>query len=183
MVATYESRGDVPVERPVQERTVQRVSWVPTVIGPGMVLGALGTIGIVVSMFLPWRTGSVYPSDIPVAFLWDRTTTSHEPSLLIVLIPLAVLLAIGAVLPMGAGVRLFAGVVTLLVVALFAFQLHRALDATGGGNLGDVLETGFYVAAIGGLFGLVSGFFWSGWTGLRTVDRGRYADNEQQTYT
>ena len=50
-----------------------------------MVLGALGTIGVVVSMFLSWRTGDIHPSDIPFAFLFDHTTTSQSPSLLIAL--------------------------------------------------------------------------------------------------
>ena len=84
----------VPAERADRARVVERRSWGPT-IGPGMIVGALGTIGVIVAMFLPWRTGSVYPSDVPVAFLWDHTTTSQNPSLLILLIPLAILLAVG----------------------------------------------------------------------------------------
>ena len=87
----------------VQEgRTVERRSWKPVMFGPGMILGALGAAGVIVSMFLPWRDGGVYPSDIPVEFLWNRNADS-DLSLLIVLIPLAVVLAIGAFVPLGAG--------------------------------------------------------------------------------
>src|SRR6266478_2402198 len=64
----------------VRQRTVDRRIWVPT-LGPGMVLGALGAIGMIFSLFLPWRSGSVYPSDIPLAFLFDHTTTATSPSL------------------------------------------------------------------------------------------------------
>ena len=69
-----------------RSRRVERSTWAPRV-GPGMVLGALGGAGIVVSMFLSWRTGDVMPSDIPFAFLFDHTTTSDGPSLLIALHP------------------------------------------------------------------------------------------------
>ena len=34
-----------------RNRRIERDSWVPT-LGPGMVLGAIGTIGLVVSMFM-----------------------------------------------------------------------------------------------------------------------------------
>jgi len=42
-----------------------------------MVLGAIGTIGLVVSMFMSWRTTDVHPSDIPFAFLFDHGTTAR----------------------------------------------------------------------------------------------------------
>jgi hypothetical protein len=160
----------VPRERLREGRTVERRSWTPVMFGPGMILGALGTAGVILSMFLPWRDGGVHPSDIPVEFLWDRNADS-DLSLLIVLIPLAVVLAIGAFVPMGAGVRLFGAVATLVVVGAFAYQLNRAVDAFGGGDLTDVLDTGFYVAAAGGLVALVSGMIPSGWKTRREVVR------------
>ena len=135
-----------------------------------MVLGALGTAGVIVSMFLSWRTGSVHPSEVPAAFLWDRTTTSSSPSLLIFLIPFAVVLGVGAFLPMGRGLRLLGGIGTLAVTGLFAYQLYRVTDS-GGGDLWDTLDIGFYVAAVAGFLGFVSGFVPSGWARRRTVDR------------
>jgi uncharacterized YccA/Bax inhibitor family protein len=171
MAVSGEGMSGAPVERTRRERVVDRRTWVPTTIGPGMILGALGAAGVIISMFLPWRTGSVYPSDIPVAFLWDHTTTAHDPSLLILLIPLAIVLVVGTVVPMGAGVRLFGAIATLVVVGLFAYQLHRALEALPGAKLGDALDTGFYFAAIGGVIAFVSGFLRSGWSVRRTVDR------------
>jgi uncharacterized YccA/Bax inhibitor family protein len=135
-----------------------------------MVLGALGTIGVVVSMFLSWRTGGVHPSDVPFAFLFDHTTTAQNPSLLIALIPLAVILAVGTLMPGAAGARIVGALGVLAVVGLFAFQLHQALDAFPGTGLSDQLDTGFYVAAIAGLVALVSGFMPSGWARRRIVE-------------
>ena len=123
-----------------------------------MLLGALGALGVIVSMFFPWRSGSVAASDVPVAFLWDHTTTVRDPSLLVLLIPLAVVLVIGAGVPSGSPARVVGGLGTLIVVGLYAYQLHRVLDALPGANLGDALDTGFYFAAIGGLIAFVSGF-------------------------
>jgi hypothetical protein len=125
-----------------------------------MILGAIGTIGVIVSMFLPWRTGSVYPSDVPAAFLWDRTTGTHDPSLLIFLIPLAVILLVGTLVPMGAGARFVGSVGVLIVTGVFAYQLNRTVSANS--SLGDVLDTGFYFAAIGALIGLVSAILTAG---------------------
>jgi hypothetical protein len=139
-------------------------------------LGALGAAGVVASMFLPWRTGSVHPTDIPVAYLWDRSA-GHDPSLLTFLIPLAVVIVIGTLLPRASGARVLGGLGTLIVVGVFAYQLDRTVNASGG-NLGDVIDTGFYFAAIGGLLAFLSGFFPSGWSRRRTVDREPAANRE-----
>jgi hypothetical protein len=132
----------------------RRRGFAPVAFGSALILGALGAVGVIVSLFLPWRTGSVHLSDIPVAFLWDRGATSGL-SLLILMVPLAIILTIGAFVPFGAGLRLFAAIGTLIVVVLFAYQLHRAVDAFGG-SLGDALDTGFYFAGVGGILALVS---------------------------
>jgi hypothetical protein len=132
-----------------------------------MVLGALSTIGLVVAMFMSWRAGDVHPSDVPIAFLFDDTTTANDPSILLILIPMAVLLAVGTVMPRARAARAIGGLGTLAVVVLFAVQLQQAVDRIPGGDLGDALETGFYVAAIAGLLGLVSGFMPSGWSQRR----------------
>jgi hypothetical protein len=121
-----------------------------------MIVGAIATIALVVSMFMSWRAGGVHPSDIPAAFLWDRQATG-DPSFLIYLIPLAVLLGIGSFVRGGAGLRIVAGLLTLIVVGVFAYQLHEVTDRLGV-SFSDALEPGFYVAAVAGLGGLVSGF-------------------------
>ena len=149
-----------------RDRRIERASWVPT-LGPGMVLGAIATVGLIVAMFMSWRSGAVHPSDVPVAFLFDHTTTASDPSILLLLIPMAVLLGVGTTLPRAGAARLIGGLGTIVVVTLFGVQLQQTLDEIPGANLGDVLQTGFYVAAIAGLLGVVSSLLPSGWSERR----------------
>ena len=133
-------------------------------------LGALSTIGLVVAMFMSWQTADVHPSDIPFAFLFDNTTTSSDPSILIALIPMAILLGIGTMMPRARAARIVGALGTIAVVVLFAVQLNDVTDKFPGSDLGDVLDPGFYVAAIAGLVGLVSGFLPSGRTRRHAID-------------
>src|SRR5262245_40258852 len=126
-------------------RTVRR-ERIGASFGPGMMLGLVGTAGVVLSMFFPWRTGDVDASEIPFATLWDRFAHSG-PSLLIALIPIAVVIAIGSLLPGAAAARFVGGVAVLVVAGLYAFQLHRTLDSATG--LGEVPDVGFYLPACG----------------------------------
>jgi hypothetical protein len=107
-----------------------------------------------------------------VAFLWHATTTAHDPSLLLVLIPIAVMLAVGAFVPMGTGLRLFGGFAMLVVAGLFIYQVDRALP---GGD--DLLGTGFYFGAIGGFLAFISGFLPESWSARREVVRSHVVDN------
>ena len=167
MTAAREPIGPTPVAR--RERRIDRGSWAPTV-GPGMVLGVLGTIGVVLSMFVAWRTGGVKPSDVPFGFLFDSTTTATSPSLLLALIPLAVVLAVGSLMPRAGGARVIGGLGVLAVVVLFAVQVHYLTDRFPGTSMWDTLDTGWYVAAIAGFLGLVSGCLPSGWTRRRRTE-------------
>jgi hypothetical protein len=147
MVASRTLRQDAPV------RT--RRTW-SSAIGPGMLVGLVATVALVVSMFMSWQSGGVHPSSVPAAFLWDRDATG-DPSFLVYLIPLAVVLGIGSLVRGGAGLRIFAGLLTMVVVGVYAYQLHEVTESLGVG-FGDTLETGFYVAAASGIVGFVSGF-------------------------
>lgn len=167
---THSEARDVGADEP-RARVVERHSWRPAGVGPGFVLGLTSGIGLIVSMFLPWREPSMHPDDVPLEFLWDQASAAHHPSLLLALIPLAGLLVVGALVPRGSGMRLLGGVGTLVVAALFAVQLNRLVDdLPGAGDLGDALDVGFYVAAIAGLLGLASGFMPGAWARRRTVD-------------
>lgn len=141
----------------------------------GLVLGVLGVAGVVVSIFLSWRAGSVKPVDIPASFLWDQRATGN-PSMLIWLIPIAVVIAIGVLVP-GAGLlRALGGLAALAVCGLFAWELHHVTDRFAQ-SLGDALDTGWYFCAIGGLLALISAAFPSGWAG-RSVERVESADDD-----
>jgi len=152
-----------------RNRRIERDSWVPT-LGPGMVLGAIGTIGLVVSMFMSWRTPGVHPSDVPFAFLFDHGTTAHDPSILLALIPMAILLGVGTGLPRASAARVVGSLGAIAVVVLFVVQLNSQLDKLPSTNVGDVLDTGYYIAAIAALVGLVSGFVPSGWAQRRRTE-------------
>jgi hypothetical protein len=132
-----------------------RTRW-SIAVGPGMIVGAAATVALVVSMFMSWRAGGVHPSEVPASFLWDKDATGN-PSLLIFLIPLAVLLGIGSLMRGGAPLRMFAGFLSMVVVGLFAYQLHELTDAVGT-SFSDALDPGFYVAGIAAIVGFVSGF-------------------------
>jgi len=133
----------------------RRTRWTSTV-GPGMVVGVVATVALVVSMFMSWQSGGVHPSDIPAAFLWDRNATG-DPSLLVYLVPLAVLLGVGSLLRGGSGLRVLAGLLTMVVVGVYAYQLHEVADSVGA-SFSDALDPGFYVAAVAAMAGFVSGF-------------------------
>ena len=173
MAVAREPVANTPVTR--RERRTDRASWVPRV-GPGMVLGVLGTLGVVISMFLSWRTGDVEPSDVPFGFLFDSTTTATSPSLLLALIPLAVVLAVGSLMPRAGGARVIGGLGVLAVVVLFAVQVGYLTDRFPGASMWDVLDTGWYVAGVAGLIALISGFMPSGWKRRRWTETDVEAD-------
>ncbi len=175
-MATYQ---DPVLDR--REVRTDRTRWTPT-FGPGMVLGLLGTAGLVISMFLAWHTGNVHPSGIPLAFLFDDGTTATDPSILLALIPFAVLLGIGSVMPRASAARVIGSLGVIAVVVLFGIQLNQQVDKLPGGNLGDVLDTGFYVAAIAALVGLVSGFMPAVRTRGRQVETRSIVNDREAVY-
>ncbi len=171
-------------QEPIIDRNQPRAArtrWTPA-FGPGMVLGLLGTAGLVLSMFLAWHTGSVHPSGIPLAFLFDNGTTATDPSILLALIPFAVLLGVGSVMPRASAARVVGSLGAIAVVVLFGIQLNQQIDKLPGANLGDVLDTGFYVAAIAALVGLVSGFMPAVWTRDRQVETRSVIDDRDGVY-
>ncbi len=75
-----------------------------------------------------------------------------------------------AIVELASPARVIGGLGTIAVVTLFGIQLQQTLDKIPGANLGDVLDTGFYVAAIAGVVGLVSGLVPSGWSQRRWTE-------------
>ena len=154
----------------------ERAWWEPVPFGPGQLVALIGAVGLLIASFLAWTSGAVFfgdanPSDIPVEFLFEQAPESTDPSLLILLIPLVVLGALGACWGfVTAGLRLVAGLGTLIVVGLFAYQLARVVDDAGTGDLGDALGTGWYVAALAGFLLVVSAFVPTAWRVRRTQE-------------
>jgi hypothetical protein len=142
-----------------------------------MLLGALGAIGVVVACFTEWHTFGTKPDSISVDFLWDRTTTSVDPSLLILLIPIALVLVVGAVIPAGGALRLFGGLVMLVLAGVYAYQLDQSSSGVGSSSVTDVLGTGWYIGAIGGFLAFISGFVPDVWAARREVVRSDTVDH------
>ena len=75
----------------------------------------------------------------------------------------------------------------IILIALFAVQLHYVVDRLAGGSVWDVLDTGWYVAGIAGLVAFVSGFMPSGWVRRRwsesenAFDDQRVIDQDRRT--
>jgi hypothetical protein len=154
-----------PLERDAAPR---RTWWAPLTLSPGLVLGGFGAVGVVLSLFFPWRDPSVHANTVPVAFLWDKTTKATDPSLLIVLIPIAVVLIAGALSPVGTGLRLLGSIAVLAVAGLFAYQLSEVISFLhNGSDVSDILSTGFYMAAVGGLLAFASAFVPTSWFAAR----------------
>ena len=133
-------------------------------------------------MFLAWHTGDVHPSDIPFAFLFDDGTTAKDPSILLALIPFAVLLGVGSVMPRASAARFVGSLGAIAVVVLFGIQLNQQMDKLPGANLGDVLDTGFYVATIAASVGLVSAFMPAVRTRGRQVETRSAVEDREAVY-
>jgi hypothetical protein len=114
-----------------------------------VLLGAAGVLG---SGFLHWLdrtvsrgsfqvTRTTTGTGVPVQFLWDSTTRSRDPSVLVVLIPIAAVAVLGVVIRHGRGLALFAGAAAICVSGLYAFQVNRMIDDVRS-RLGGLVNPG-----------------------------------------
>ena len=139
-------------------------------MGIADVLIVLGAVAIAVSIVLHWIdlshnfggtqiTRRVTASGIPVQVLWDYATRSTSPSLLVVLIPAAVLCLLGFILPRSHWLAALGGIVALIVGLLFIFQAHQELRAehVPGIGLTDFIGVGPYVCIVGGALAFLGG--------------------------
>ena len=153
------------VPQPAEYRRVVRRKRKPFTFGPAMLVAVLGCVGIVVSLFLPWRQGDIIPGDIPIQFLWDSTSGADEPSLLLLIVPILIVLVLGSVVPGGGAARIGGAFAILVIVGIFAFQVDRAIEVFPGASLGDALDVGVYVAGVSALLVVGSGLLPDGWHG------------------
>ena len=80
MAAPTDTRAREGTETRAVERTgvVEREGWTPT-FGPGLILGGLAAVGVIISLFVEWTSGGPKPDGFPVAFLGDDATSSTSP--------------------------------------------------------------------------------------------------------
>jgi hypothetical protein len=123
----------------------------PAAAGTSFPLGALGAIALAAATFLPWFDSGGLTADafdVALPFLWD-VEAGGDPKLGILVLALGVLgLAALFLRAVPDVVRLGAGVVGIIVAALFILQVHRGVDATFSDTI-EVLGYGVYVALAG----------------------------------
>jgi hypothetical protein len=184
--------ADVAVE-PVRSRRLSRASLAQLAV-------VLGGVTVVVSLSLYWvdytgpdlgvgESGARLSAiDVPVRFLFDSqklvSISFEHPSILVGLIPAVVLGVLGAIFPIRTLVFVGAAV-ALVVPALFAYQLHLAVDADNKRlvrgvhlSLTDLLGPGAYACAIGAVVMIAGGWFLRSSEPLQSTGRDRLADDE-----
>jgi hypothetical protein len=114
-----------------------------------------GSLGILVSAFLPWisSNGSQSGFEVPLAILWNLSADPEGPKLGFALFALGAGGLALSFVPRTAFVRrVLGGLVTLVAIA-FTVQVFRAVDQLGGDlrDTFDVLGIAAYVAAAGGV--------------------------------
>jgi hypothetical protein len=114
-----------------------------------------GSLGILVSAFLPWisANGSQSGSEVPLPILWNLSADPEGPKLGFALCALGAGGLALSFVPRTAIVRRVLGGLAMLVAIAFAVQVFRAVDQLGGdlGDAFDVLGVAAYVALAGGL--------------------------------
>lgn len=130
-----------------------------------LILCVIGAVLVVVSIFLSWADVSVGQfsftangREIPLEFLWDKNTTSEDPSLIIALIPAAVLILVG-MLHKVRWLALIGGILAIVVAALYAYQVNSGIDQLPPEikSIFDFIGIAPWFAFVGGIFGVVGG--------------------------
>lgn len=141
------------IDRPTPAETVESAASDPSasgaarpagltrgrISGAGHLVTLLGAMGILGSALLHWLdvtvtrgsfqvTRTTTGTGVPVQFLWDTSTRSHDPTLLAVLIPSVAVAVLGVVWRPARLGALVAGLVAMVVGGLYAFQVNRTID-------------------------------------------------------
>jgi hypothetical protein len=129
-----------------------------------LILCVLGAILLVVSIFLHWidfsiagRSFSANGREVPFDFLWDHKSNSEDPSLIVALIPAALLIGVGA-LSKVRWLALIGGILAIVVAILFGIQADSLLkDAPSSVDLSYFEFVGIapWFALVGGILGVV----------------------------
>jgi hypothetical protein len=132
--------------------------------GPGALIGLLGAALTVVSGWLTWLTGSQAPHqsgyDTPAKFLLDSQATAGGVTLGVIMLVIGVLGAIAAILAHGRIPAIVLGVASVVVAALFVYQLRLAIHELNRAahlalQVRDVIGIGPFAAAAGGVVAVI----------------------------
>jgi len=155
--------GERPAPPPPTQRPVRGDTGTLAILP--LVLGAIAAVVVFVTSFLDWLSFeaglhevSEQGTDVPVQFLWDTIPGSDDPSLLVVLLPAAALIVLGAIIGQVRLLAVVGGAVAVIVAVVFVIQTGRLLDDLGV-DLGtfDALGIAPYVCFVAGAVGIVAG--------------------------
>lgn len=157
------SPREQPAPPPPTQRPVRGTTGTLDVLP--LVVGAIAAVVVFVTSFLEWLSFeeglsevSEKGTDVPVQFLWDTIPGSTDPSLLVVLLPAAALILLGAIIGQVRLLAVVGGVVAIVVAVVFVIQTGRLLDDLGV-DLGafDAIGIAPYVCFVAGAVGVVAG--------------------------
>lgn len=130
-----------------------------------LILCVIGAVLVLVSIFLNWADLAVKASsftangrEVPLDFLWDKNSNSEDPSLIVALIPAALLIGVGALTKLR-WLALAGGIVAIGVAVAYGYQVDQLI-----GDLPPAADIGFFdfigiapgVVLVGGILGVVS---------------------------
>jgi hypothetical protein len=125
----------------------------------------IGAVLVGVSIFLAWADISIGGQsftangrEVPLDFLWDKNSTSEDPSLLVALLPAAVLILVG-VLNKVRVLAVLGGLLAIVVAGLYTYQVNDGLDQLPPQikSIFDFIGIAPWFALIGGILGVVGG--------------------------
>ena len=137
-------------------------------IDAGAVVAAIGGITVALSSWLVWISGvdgnpteSAYSG--PAWFLIDHRATRAGLSLGILVVAVGILVIAGAVMRGFGMLSLIGGLLALLVVLLFTYQVNRAVNDFNElpgveVSLTDFLGFGVLVALVGAVLAIIGGY-------------------------
>jgi hypothetical protein len=124
----------------------------------------IGAVLVIVSIFLNWadvsiggQTFTANGREVPLDFLWDKDSTSEDPSLIVALIPAALLVGLGALKRLR-WLALVGGILAVVVAVLFGYQIDQGLQdlpPEADISLFDFIGIAPWFALGGGLLGMI----------------------------
>ena len=137
-------------------------------IDAGAIIAAIGGITVALSSWLAWLSGadgspSATAYDGPAWFLIDHRATRAGLSLGVLALVVGTIVLVGAVVRGLGMLALIGGLLALLIVLLFTYQLTRAVNDFNeipgvDVSITDFMGFGLLVALIGAVLAIIGGY-------------------------
>jgi hypothetical protein len=138
------------------------------------IAGVLGGVGVIIGALVDWyQVGPTNAFHIPIAFLFDTSTTDLNPKLAYFLLALGLVGGILSLVPGTGWVRAACGALALTAGILFAVRIGDAISFSSTVDVTDVMGAGPWVTGISGLLLLASPVIGSSDLGILNFQSGR----------